>query len=79
MAAHILREIPVGAKEMRNPMHYFAGKPSWGKGNAEPHALLCWETRWELQPTVGTSVMDAKVEDHVGSPSQEAPQDTKGN
>lgn len=41
--------------------------PSWGQGNREPHALLCWETRREFQPTGGTAVMDAKVEDPVES------------
>lgn len=51
--------------------------PVGSKGSTEPHALLCWGTKRELQPTGGTAVMGAKVEGHVES--QEALWDNRDN
>lgn len=50
-------EIPVGAKEAQNPMHYFAGKPegTYSQLGALQSWMQRWRTAWKARRHFGTT------------------------
>lgn len=56
-AASTLSEIPVGAKEAENHMHYFAGKPegSFSQLGALQSWMQRWRTPWKARRHSGTT------------------------